>query len=397
MNRSKSPLRRALAITAGALIGLTGTVILAGPASAQAAPDAAAACVNAAQAKYVHEFNGPAGTASVTLTNGPLCAGQEQEFALVSYIAPSAKFALPQYAFDRAVQKFAAPKSTELVVSGSKPKLTFEVKVPSCYTQVDLVRGSRIIDPLISRNDLYGDRKLAAYNGGRGTCVAAPEAEVVPDCAGNVTVKLVNRKGNAPATFEVTADGNFSKTVKVGPGKIESVTVPAANAKNILVKADGKEVHRGGWQKPKDCEQPGQPQGFLESTCDALIIGLKNPAGGKTITLTLTPNKGAAQTLVIKGGEEKSAKFTGVKGLTVTPSIEGVGASEPIAWAPPKDCVKPTPTPTPSSNGNGGGDGGTLPVTGTAAGGIAGGAAGLLAIGAVLFMLARRRRVRFTA
>lgn len=399
MNRLKSPLRRALAVTASALIGVTGAIAFAGTASATPGSGAAPACVNAAQARYEHEFDGPAGTATVRLVNGPLCAGQEQEFALVSYITTQATFALPQYAFDRSVQKFEAPAADRLRVSANKPSLRFEVKVPTCFTQVDLVRGGRIIDPLISRNDLYGDRKLAAYNGGRGTCKPKPEAEAVSDCAGTLTLKLVNRKGNRSATFTVRGDAGFSRTVRVGAGKLETVTVPAANAKNVLVEADGKEVFKGGWVQPKDCVKPAEPEGSIEETCDALIITVKNPAGAPTITLTLTPNRGAVQTLVVRAGEQKSATFPASKGLTVTPSAPGLKDTTPIVWTAPEGCDKPSPSPSPSAPGGGGGDPDkpTLPVTGAAAGGIAAGAAALLAIGTGLFLLARRRRVRFTA
>ena len=53
--------------------------------------------------------------ASIKLLNGPLCQGQEQAFALVSYTAPSARFATPQYVLDTSVDRFTAPKNTAIV------------------------------------------------------------------------------------------------------------------------------------------------------------------------------------------------------------------------------------------------------------------------------------------
>ena len=44
-----------------------------------------------------------------------------------------------------------------------------------------------------------------------------------------------------------------------------------------------------------------------------------------------------------------------------------------------------------------GGTGGGLPITGAAAGSIAAGAGLLLGLGAALFVIARRRKVKFTA
>jgi hypothetical protein len=72
-------------------------------------------------------------------------------------------------------------------------------------------------------------------------------------------------------------------------------------------------------------------------------------------------------------------------------------------------CVKPSPSESPSASPSGGGGGGegtptpststapSLPVTGPNAAIYGGGAAGLLAIGATLFVVARRRRIRFEA
>jgi hypothetical protein len=63
----------------------------------------------------------------------------------------------------------------------------------------------------------------------------------------------------------------------------------------------------------------------------------------------------------------------------------------------PSEPDKPgEPEPEPSESENPGGGGG-LPVTGVPAGGLAAGAGLVLALGAVLFLLARRRRVKFTA
>lgn len=71
---------------------------------------------------------------------------------------------------------------------------------------------------------------------------------------------------------------------------------------------------------------------------------------------------------------------------------------EPTASTSPTEATSPSPEPAASDGGQGGGDrNNDLPETGTNVGLIAGGAGALLALGAGLFLIARRRRITFTA
>lgn len=128
-----------------------------------------------------------------------------------------------------------------------------------------------------------------------------------------------------------------------------------------------------------------EPEFVFEQTCDTLTVGIDNPATGKPETVTFTPSVGEPKTVTAAPGEVKTVDFPASEGLTV----EAVPASAPdeaatIAYEAPDDC-------------DDSGDGGPLPVTGVAIGGIAGGAALLLAGGVALFVMARRRKVKFTA
>ncbi|MBW6437856.1 LPXTG cell wall anchor domain-containing protein [Actinoplanes hulinensis] len=424
---------RAVALAAGLLLGLTGLVALGSPATANPATP----CTPVAEAKYQHTFDGPGGTATIELLNGPLCG--EQSLALVSYTAPSAKFATPQYVLDSSVKKFGPAAKGELTVS----KLDFKVEVPECFTQVDFVFGDRIIDPLTDDSDRYNDRKVGSdrgegsrsvpvkgtpkqawYNGGAGTCAAEPVVEALPDCAGNVQLTLINRS-TFSQPFVITADGGFTKseTVKVRQEPVV-VTVPAANAKNIVVKSRGNELYRGDWSKPGDCQVPevGAPEASVASTCDALTFTVKNPENGAALEAVFTPSTGTPQTLALQPGQTKSVAFRASAGLKVTVSGDLDVLKGEVAWEKPGDCDTPQPpaettappaeeetTPpaeqSPSapvttaytSVADGGDDDGSLPLTGSAAASIAGGAFLLLVVGGVLFFLARRRKVDFTA
>lgn len=128
--------------------------------------------------------------------------------------------------------------------------------------------------------------------------------------------------------------------------------------------------------------QPEEPVFRLEETCDKMTFIVENPAKGIPFTATMTTEKGVTKKLVSEPGKTASVSFDAYKGLKVTVKYDVVDETETIPYTQPKDCS---------------GQGGGLPVTGPAAGAIAGGAAVLLAAGAVLFVVARRRRVRFTA
>ena len=127
-----------------------------------------------------------------------------------------------------------------------------------------------------------------------------------------------------------------------------------------------------------------EPQFVYDNTCDTLTVGIEVPANWpEDITVTFTPSTGEPKTIVGKRGETTTVDFPASEGLKVTATPKGYeDETASITYEKPADC---------------GGEGGGLPVTGAAAGGIAGGAAVLLAAGAVLFVLARRRKVRFTA
>ncbi|WDZ87412.1 cell wall anchor protein [Micromonospora cathayae] len=420
MFRPTLSLRRPFSVAAAGLTGLVTVFAVAAPATAtnpspvppsapataEPTPTAAtpppATCVDADEARYTHTFDGPKGEASITLVNGPLCQGEEQELALVSYLAPSAKFAVPQYLFDKSVKKFTGVAEGEI---GAVTKLEFKVEVPACFTQVDFVFGSEIIDPITEKGDRYGDRKVGSdkgigsrskgkaawYNGGAGSCVEAPAVEHRSDCDGGFDLVLVNR-GNVPTTFAVRGSGGYTEDVTVAAGASATKELTAEQGKEVTVEARGMETFTGGWTKPEDCQEPevGEPETAFDSTCEELILEVVNPANGINLTSTFTPSVGTPKTVTFEPGTTKEVTFPAAEGLSVVVTGD-LASEEPITWTAPKGgCAD-------GGTGGGEGDEGGLPVTGAAAGGIAAGAAALLALGAVLFVVARRRRIRFTA
>ncbi|MFI6760660.1 cell wall anchor protein [Micromonospora sp. NPDC050417] len=213
--------------------------------------------------------------------------------------------------------------------------------------------------------------------------VSNPNASTSSACDGTVQVTLSNGEdATADAVLQVKATG-FDKTYTLAPGTSKDDIVVPANAGQIKITEGNKQVGETyTWVEPENCVEPGEPVGGYESTCEELIFMISNPEDGEAVTLTLTPSTGEPKTLTVAPGTTETAKFPASEGLTVTPSAEGLDDTEAIAWEKPADC---------------GGAGGGLPVTGAAAGGIAAGALVLLGIGVALFVVARRRRLTFTA
>ncbi|GGM36975.1 hypothetical protein GCM10011608_21990 [Micromonospora sonchi] len=368
----------------------SGTIKLDRDAPCAPAPE----CVDASQAKYSHTFDGANGKATVKLEGDlPLCGEEKQYFTLVSYFAPRPQFATPQYVYGE-------PDSNYL--GGTQTEIELNVGVPECHTQVDLIWGGldEIIDPLVEGGPLYGNKKLGEkgapgnrssgppgwYNGGSKNCTT-PASTFASSCDGTVTVSLSNDGSISryPVEFEVRGANGWSKKVTVEPGKADNETVvPAENAGKIEVLVDGKVIENGTytWERPEDCPLPAVT---TDADCDTFTLTATNPEGNSPVkveftygdqTETRTVEPGKSETVSFKAGDDEAA-------LVVLPEL---GLELEVVYAP-EGC----------EGGGGGGEEPGLPVTGAAAGGIAAGAVALLAVGAVLFVMARRRRIHFTA
>ncbi|WP_027644441.1 hypothetical protein [Salinispora oceanensis] len=399
MNRLHALFRRASAVAAGALLGLTGVAIFAAPASAHHSEITGQAKCDVATGEWVVDWS--------IKTYAPKGV---KKYKLVEVVAKT----------------YVGGKATEVTIPeisvtdgdkyphSVKKALTANLRVDSNVTMASLAVRAEW------DNGFVEDRMRTAKVKFCGTCkppkptptpsaseppaptptpspseppaptVPNPSASIQADCEGIAHVTLNNADdATAPAEFTVEASaGAFTEKVSVKPGESTSVEVPAEQATDIKVTVEGsKEPLFHGDPEPADnCVKPGEPTGAYKSTCDELIFEINNPEDGETTTATFTPNKGEPQTLTVEPGMSGTVSFPAEEGLIVTPSGEGIEDPKPIAWEKPEDC-----TP-----GEGGGDPG-LPVTGAAAGGIAAGAAVLLAVGGGLFVMARRRKLRFTA
>jgi Flp pilus assembly protein TadG len=220
----------------------------------------ASVCVTAEKATYKHTFDGPAGKATITALR-PLCPGESQPFALVSYTAPASSFAVPQYVYDSQVAS----------ITSDTPSLSFHVDVPPCFTQVDFVFGADIANPLTGV--YYGDRKVGSgnapgntssgspawYNGGSVGCNPKPAVTFTQQCDG-IRVNLANGgSANVDAAFTVKA-GSTSQFLRVANGGSTSVKILSTTATKVTVEDSSINAGTGtfntttgNWSKPKGC------------------------------------------------------------------------------------------------------------------------------------------------
>jgi LPXTG-motif cell wall-anchored protein len=373
-------LRRVVAVAAGALLGLAGVATVAAPASA-----------HHSEVKVTAECDTAAGEWITTWTVRAVAPSDVQKFKLIEVNAQSKK--------GDTTESFTI-EGIQATQDDSYPYAVAEPLVGTARLAGDVTEASLSVRAEWDNKFKEKEPKGASIKFSE-TCdkvvtpppsTANPKATVTADCSGDVTVKLENGKeATKEAEFTVTGTDGFKKEATVEPGKDKSITVPAANAGKITITEAGQEkpLFDGKPAEAKDCVKPGEPSGSYLSTCDELIFEVSNPADGETVTITFTPNKGEAKTLTVEPGKTGTVSFPAQEGLKVTPSAEGMDETEPIAWEKPEDCDTP--------GQGGGGDEPELPLTGAATGGIIAGAAVLLAAGVALFVVARRRKIRFTA
>lgn len=141
---------------------------------------------------------------------------------------------------------------------------------------------------------------------------------------------------------------------------------------------------------PADCELPEPPavSSASELRCDVLAITIDNPTDDGVV-LTFAPSTGTAFPVEVGGGESATVELPASAGLTVDVLFQGRSIlDQPVevgsAELADQDCEED-------------GGGGDLPATGLPIIMVAIGAAALLGLGLGLYLVARRRRITFTA
>src|SRR5690606_21130378 len=137
---------------------------------------------------------------------------------------------------------------------------------------------------------------------------------------------------------------------------------------------------------------PTAPVVESKSDCDTLTVIITNPAKEPLEAVITVGEK--TEPVTVAPGDTEEVPFPAGEGTEATVTIGDKVVT--LQWVEPEDCEEPEPS-EPAQPGEGGGDEDEeLPETGVPTGLLAGGAALLLAAGAGMYLVARRRRVTFT-
>jgi hypothetical protein len=186
------------------------------------------------------------------------------------------------------------------------------------------------------------------------------------------------------ATLPVSGDGPLQEEQRV-PGDTTAaslaVTVEWIRDYQKISKSDREVLELGG-----DCAPPSTEEKLVESAfdCETLTITLTNPTQ-EELTFSFIPSAG--DPVVVAPGESATVEFPSAPGLMVEVRLGETTQAQ----------IEITAEEFAALECDDDGEGGGLPETGVPTAIVASGAAALLALGAGLYLVARSRRITFTA
>jgi LPXTG-motif cell wall-anchored protein len=347
VNRPKPSLRRPLAVLGATLVGIAAALAISAPASAHDA-------LLSGDYKCL-----PSGQWEVTWTLTSKNTDLTATLDAVSY-------------------EPANPDAEHIVEGATLPKPGDGVLTEMVLLPGDAPGTGLFVGATFSNGHKASDEEFLEFE---GDCKEeqqpeqkSPSVTFESLCDGSVDVTLHNPTREA-VTFTVNG-----KKIEVAADGFDVVNLTGEAAATIVVTwgEDGKAM--GGFEPPDTC-----PTIAATFTCDQLIVEIENPDNGRAFEVTLEPSGGAKETIGVEAGESVTREYDATEGFSVRATA--FGATDTFVWEQPEAC----------GGAGGGGGGPELPVTGPQAGAIAGGAGLLLVLGTVLLVLARRRRIRFTA
>jgi LPXTG-motif cell wall-anchored protein len=201
-----------------------------------------------------------------------------------------------------------------------------------------------------------------------GQCTPSP-VTFVSKCDGTVNVHITNT-GSTQATFHIAGTG-FSRDETIAAGGEKDVTVPASAGTITVTQGAAKLGEFAGWSRPENC--PG-PSSIGESTCDGFWVKVTNPQGGMPVDATVTYGT-QIKHVIVAPGKTEAVPFSPSSQTEASIVYTGGWGAQKAKYEKPGDCPG-------------------LPQTGPKTGVYIGTGVGLVALGAIVFLLARRRLVQ---
>jgi uncharacterized protein (TIGR04145 family) len=288
-----------------------------------------------------------------------------------------------------------------LVAAMAGPALACDVKItgtPSCvtddgWTATWKVQNDWREDATITSVKLDGN-EVSIGDLHQGTVIKPDYAETVTGVSNFPKADTYHRVdvslhwGNSDSTLDDTSSADVKpQTEGCKPTSTPSSSAPAPSDSTPPSSSSPAPTDTPTIPIPSE-SAPAVPGTIYKADCSSETIGLDNTKTPIEYVLTFKPKTGASQTLDIKPGEKKSAKFA-VSGdsfyvkMTVVAKYKG-------KTSPPDTATIPWEKPASCSSG-------ALAVTGSSTGPLAGGAIAVLLLGGGAFFLARRRKIRFAA
>lgn len=361
--------RRGLAVIAGALLGLVGTLTVANPASAH------------------HS----------TVSGTPVCDEETGEWVITWTVN---SFAPPHVNRYRLVSVESTPSEHPVdgiaVTEGSYPHRTStplvgEQRVPGTTLEATLKVKAEWQNGFVERKPAVGSVEIQGFCERLGPPPVEPEPSPPTVTAASTCDELIvvldNPQDGQPVSLEVTTSAGDSETVQLDRGATETLTFPAADGLTYRVSLFGQTLAEGGWQNPGDCETEVEVPIASLSDCESLTIEVTNPLTDQTLTVTISSGE-VTEELTIDPESTGEVTFPAEEGTVATVTI--AGESVDIEWTQPEDCEPGEPAPSEEPEPS-------LPVTGGRTPLVIGAAVLLLLAGGGLFWAARRRKVTFTS
>lgn len=351
MKRSRLMYRRVVAVAGSAVIGLLGAVALASPASAH----------------------------HTEVKGDPICDTSTGEWVVTWTVDSVAPERAPTFRLlDVVVTPEGSTVSNIVETQGdgfphrSGVPLTGEQRLPGDTTSASLGVRAKWINGFTEEDLTTG---VVPFDGTCEKPVGQVNANDASTCD-ELIVTVTNPEDGAAASVTVTPSAGEAETFDLEPGADRAVSFPATEGLTYQVTVDGKEIRSGRWEDPGTCDL--EPSIASQPDCDSLTIEVTNPFD-EAIEATVTSGD-VTETVTVEPGRTAEITIDAEAGTVATVTAGDV--TQEITWTEPEDC-----------DGGGGG----LPVTGSSAGIVIGSALALLALGGGLFLIARRRRITFTA